>query len=505
MNPHHQTRALSRQVVLVRFIAIIVVAIIQLTDNCSSLNNTKENEEAADVHQKRALFQIIHHNNNNFPISDELDVNSLAKLRGFLIETHKVVTDDKYILTIHRLINPLIETQDTKGVIIMQHGILCSSSFYLISSWPKLDDAKQSLANRAYNDDIVDGNNLAYTLSNLGYDVWLTNFRGNQYSNQHLLYGHSNRKFWNFTVDSLVYYDYKAYANYILNHTKKTKYTFIGHSLGATVGLGSLLAHKNTRITNNLACSILMAPVASTKFVKGNLIPLFRMATILYDELAPFPGPVGLHSIFLEHVCTYFKSLCYWLAETFTGKTCVKGKRRKFIEMFSKNYTTLVDNLNLNYNDVHHHDSKNDHDYDYDANDSRAHKFIFIHVLKQSISVLALKHIVQVHMSGRLSQFDYGPEHNQRVYGTELPPSYDLTEIYEPNLKVALINGPSDAISTMDEINWIAEQINYRVGKIEKISAPTEKFNHLDLVLSNEAGKLVNKPIVEFIERNKCF
>lgn len=456
---------------------------IQLVDTCSGLNMAEQKEYD---NRKRGLFQVqdYHNDNDNSSISDELDINNLAKLRGFSIETHKVVTDDQYILAIHRLINPMTQTLDSKGVIVMQHGIICSSSIYLVNSSPKFDHPRRTSLNHG---DFTGVNNLAYTLSNLGYDVWLTNFRGNQYSNKHLLFKYSDRRFWNFTIDELVKYDYKASVNYILDYTKTPKYTFIGHSLGSTVGLGSLLIHQNTAITNNLTCSILMAPVVSIKFVTGDLIPVFRVATILFDELSPFPGPVSILGNFLDQICVYFERFCFWVSETLAGKSSAtgnsNGKKKKFLGLLSERSM-----------------SSDDDDY---GNDSRAHKFLFKYTLKQSISVRALKHITQIRSSGRVSQYNYGPKRNLQVYGSELPPPYDLKDINEPNLKIALVSAAGDAVSTKEEIDWIVDKINTRVANVERINS-IEKLNHLDLIMSNEAGRFINKPIVEFIERNNC-
>lgn len=481
---------------------VVIIIVIQFSGSICSGNNitTTEDTNAGLAIEKREFFKFNKATNDNISykplLNDQLDVNILARLRNFSIETHDVITDDQYVLTIHRLINPYINTRlKSKGVIIMQHGILCSSSFYLINSSPLLDRSKD-----CYNQQVLDKNNksnnsdssiitnnLAFTLSNLGYDVWLTNFRGNQYSHKHLVYPKSHPKYWEFTVDSLVKYDYKAYVSYILDYTQKQKYTFIGHSLGSTVGLGALTVLSNSRVTSNLTCSILLAPVASTRFMKGNMIPLFKLAALLYDELSPFPGEAAAKNVFLEYLCTYLSSLCYWIADTFTGEKHEMGDKNKYIESISRSLNDRLKKL------------------DYDDYESKSHEFVFRHVLNQSVSMLIIKHIIQVYSSGRLSQYSYGKKMNKQIYGTELPPAYDLKEIDKPKLKVALMSGPSDAISTAGEVNWIAEQIYDKVSHLEHIPIRVNQFNHLDLVMSLRTSRLVNKPIIEFIEENECF
>jgi pimeloyl-ACP methyl ester carboxylesterase len=62
-----------------------------------------------------------------------------------------------------------------KPVIILQHGLECSSSNWL-----------DNLANES----------LAYLLADKGADVWLGNVRGNMYSKNHTTYSPHQKEFW---------------------------------------------------------------------------------------------------------------------------------------------------------------------------------------------------------------------------------------------------------------------------------------------------------------------
>jgi lysosomal acid lipase/cholesteryl ester hydrolase len=72
-------------------------------------------------------------------------------------------------------------------------------------------------------------------LCELGFDVWVTNNRGNIYS-----LGHStmevgqNRDYWNYSMDELVEYDVTANIKHVLKTTGRERVVYLGHSQGTT-------------------------------------------------------------------------------------------------------------------------------------------------------------------------------------------------------------------------------------------------------------------------------
>lgn len=78
--------------------------------------------------------------------------------------------------------------------VYLQHGVLDSSLTWI------LNFPHQSLA---------------YLLADEGYDVWLGNSRGNQFSMAHVEYTIEDDEFWEFSWDEMGLYDLPAMLNFV--------------------------------------------------------------------------------------------------------------------------------------------------------------------------------------------------------------------------------------------------------------------------------------------------
>jgi pimeloyl-ACP methyl ester carboxylesterase len=137
---------------------------------------------------------------------------------GYDFEEHKIVTEDKYILTSWRIpggVNEKASERKKRKPIILQHGLFDSSYSWLLLNATDC---------------------LPIQLALNGFDVWITNSRGNLFSSNHLDPEYDSdliySKFWDFTFHEMAVYDFPASILYIKNVTGFEKINYIGHSQG---------------------------------------------------------------------------------------------------------------------------------------------------------------------------------------------------------------------------------------------------------------------------------
>ena len=126
---------------------------------------------------------------------------------NYPVETHRITTEDGYILTVFRIQRKYSKITANLPVVFFQHGLLDSSEGWIIN-----DESKAP----------------AFVFANLGYDVWLGNVRGNKYSREHIHYdADKDVEFWQFSFDEMAKYDLPAYFTYVANYTGNIKINII--------------------------------------------------------------------------------------------------------------------------------------------------------------------------------------------------------------------------------------------------------------------------------------
>ena len=75
----------------------------------------------------------------------------------------------------------------------------------------------------------------AWVLADAGYDVWMGNNRGTQFSTGHVKYDRKkDREYWYFSWEQMGLYDVPANINKIKEVTGYKNISYVGHSEGTT-------------------------------------------------------------------------------------------------------------------------------------------------------------------------------------------------------------------------------------------------------------------------------
>nr|CAD7448587.1 unnamed protein product [Timema bartmani] len=179
----------------------------------------------------------------------------IIELHGYPVETHRIVTEDGYILTLHRIPGSrLSPPRPGKKPVLLQHGVLSCSVDWIITP-----------------------SGLGYLLADAGYDVWMGNSRGNTYSSSHVKLSLEDPEFWQFSWHEMGIYDLPATIDYVLERTAQRKLYYIGHSMGNTMFyvLCSMRPEYNAKIRAQFS----LAPVAFVEHIypKYQMVAFFSL------------------------------------------------------------------------------------------------------------------------------------------------------------------------------------------------------------------------------------
>ena len=181
------------------------------------------------------------------------------------------------------------------------------------------------------------GKPLQLQLAEAGYDVWLGNNRGSEYSQKHTKLTADQPEFWEYSWAEMGIYDDTAIVRAIKKHTGANKLFYVGWSQG-TIQMFYALAHLDKKFfSHNLYKFVAFAPCTMFSEDQG---PESMYAETLYK----FPS-LGVHDLYGPHwkqshekICSRFgKDTCdmwtcpdcqpssvrnemHWLQNTYTGR-----------------------------------------------------------------------------------------------------------------------------------------------------------------------------------------
>ncbi len=167
------------------------------------------------------LFSSTAYNQGLFPDLPPdafFESGGLIEFHKYPMEEHKVITPDGYELKLYRIPGKKGESiedavSQRRPPLVMQHGFQDTSDVFLVNS--EISPA--------------------FFFADQGYDVWVTNVRGNRYCMKNLNFPTDSDEFWDFTFEQMGLIDLETYVKYILKETRYKKLAYIAHSQGTTM------------------------------------------------------------------------------------------------------------------------------------------------------------------------------------------------------------------------------------------------------------------------------
>ncbi|XP_033224854.1 lipase 3-like [Belonocnema kinseyi] len=389
------------------------------------------------------VFAILLSNEGAFTASlrpdPSVNLKTLVNNYGYAVEVHHVITEDGYILELHRIpgvINKTFSERKKKKVVLLLHGLLGSSATWLVTG-PK--------------------RSLALILVNKGYDVWLLNNRGSTYSRKHVSKLETSNRFWDFSWHEMGIYDLPTTINYVLNNTNQRNLNLGCFSQGCTQTcvMGSLKPEYNKKIKFVLA----LAPAVFWTYVGGivrSLIPFTRKMVSLFERVGYhqlFPA-FTQHRIFPSSVCS---------AKSIIQPACISA----IFSIIGIGYEQL-DRANLEH---------------------------FLKYEPASASNKQLLHYaLGAYYPGTFRLFDYGSEKNLQLYRSITPPDYPLENV---NIPFAIYHGQNDVLVDPKDIGLLKR----RLPNIVDAYLIPGKLNHYDLMMGLNINKLCYERAVALMEK----
>ncbi|XP_053982963.1 gastric triacylglycerol lipase-like isoform X1 [Hylaeus volcanicus] len=368
----------------------------------------------------------------------QLTTPELIRKYGYPVEVHNVLTEDGYILEIHRIPygRDKDKTNSKRQSILVQHGLAGSSADWVLMGTEKA---------------------LGYILADAGYDVWLGNNRGNIYSKNHTSLSAADRQFWDFSYHELGIYDLPATIDYILDQTKHEKLFYVGHSQGTTQFWVTMSQRPD--YNEKIGLMIGLAPVAFTGNIRGPITKLakFTYTFVRIGEMFGYPElrPRSAWGMFISNIfCTNTTTtqfFCNHLLFLTTGFT--------HSELSAENLTVIIGHVPAGAS------------------------------WKQSV------HFGQGYINkDHFRQFDYdNKEKNNRLYNSSIPPEYELNKITAP---VALFSSVDDFLAVPKDVERLKKKLA-NVVYHDEISMKT--FTHYDFVWGKSSVTLIFEPILKLL------
>ncbi|WOH04775.1 hypothetical protein DCAR_0624187 [Daucus carota subsp. sativus] len=337
---------------------------------------------------------------------------------GYNCSEHIVQTEDNFLLGLQRVSSNKANSGGKRGPpVLLLHGLFMGGEAWFLNG--------------------INGS-LGFLLADKGYDVWVGNIRGVQWSHGHVSLSESNKEFWNWSWTELAKFDLPAMLNYVNNITN-SKVFVIGHSQGT---LMSIVGFTNKESANKVEGAAFLCPIAYLHWVE---VPIVRMAVLLHID------QVAVGTDIMRRLCRGDSDYCKNLVRSLTGENCCF--------------------------DIHK------------VND-------YLRYGPQPTSTRNLAHLAQMVRSGYITVYDYGLLGNIGKYRRFNAPSFNLTAI-PTSIPMWFASGENDPLSDVIDVRDTLSELQR--SPRETATLEVKNYGHLDFLFSWSAKKDVYDDLFLFL------
>lgn len=387
------------------------------------------------------------------------ETSELIEYYGYPCQRHAVFTKDEWQLTLFRIPSSpnAVEAKKKRTPVILWHGLSTSSAIWTCNVGAE--------------------NNLAFFLSDEGYDVWLGNNRGTNYS-RHLRFSSKQDEYWDFSLDNLVE-DVKATVDYVCKVTNSEKLYYVGFSQGTAQMFAALSesAELNTKVAYFAALAPAIRPRpfgcyplrALTRVTPNIMQSLFGRQSFL--SITTSVRGVVPSSLFEKLIRSSMSCLFHWNNRSFERS----HERALYSHVFGVCSTKVFNH----WFQVMQHGFRK-----YNACECLRLR----HKVRSAALSFATKAVGYIPFAGRVVK----PQ-AQSCCDTEKPmvEEYKTWNITAP---VGLYYGGNDL---MTDMNYINERVSGIVS-----TTFVEEYDHLDFVWSKDVRSKVWFPLLDDLEKH---
>ncbi|CAN7994327.1 unnamed protein product, partial [Ixodes pacificus] len=362
----------------------------------------------------------------------------LVVSKGYPFERHRVLTDDGFVLEMHRIPRGRLPC----------HGDTCHREPVFVMAGLGMDSTTLVLD--------FPGQSLGFVLADNGYDVWMGNTRGGTFGKLHVNMTPKSKSFWDFSFHEHGVYDVPAQIDRVLDKTRRDCLLYVGFSQGSLMFF--VMVSQRPEYDAKVKAFAGLAPfrksshsslaVIRPSSVVEKLLKAARSAQL--ERL----GSGGVLSAYLSRV------VCSLPARTLCGAE-----------------EDAAANLGSKY-----------------VNTTRYP--VYVCSVPAGTSVKNLLHFWQFISSKKAQLFDYGPKQNRKVYGQLEPPLYGVDSL---KTDVGVFWSLGDRLVSREDVEELVRELGSRLKK--KHYVDDAHYMHLNFVLSVNNHQLLHPDLLEFLGR----